>query len=229
MRHSEIVLIVVLLFVVGYSKADVCTTFNATLDNNVCNITYNVSSTVSKNNTLGDSVRLHMDYLFQQFDDYDHPALNHSCGQFYVAFYCSDYYPKCTSPNATYDSTRACASACNQLVTACAPFQWIFTAANLTLPTHNDCNTTYSFSQNCTFNLDSANVYKWYPGWGDNSSSSSSNSHAPIPNTSSNSNSSSSSEEKFDSAGAGLAAGLLVVLLLFIAGIGLVMKRQENK
>jgi len=221
-------------------SADMCIPWNGTLleYNAICTPNYTVFASEMNSSAGNVFIYNNMKLLFEYIEDMgllDEMLLNfkpipYTCIKTWVAFYCSDYYPKCSDPNDSYNDVRACATSCHELISSCGPYQDWFTNSTAFFPQVSDCDYQYSQSSECTFELSSADLYSWY---GDDSGGSI---EPPTPSPTPSPFGSSESSSEFDTLypggpvkGGVLGAGLLVGLLLVIGLIGLFMKRQEKK
>jgi len=203
-----------------------CVPFNTTLSYAVCQPT-NLTFSGDSQSDAGNSIAVDMNTLFESFGEENdqNPPVPFACGKAYVAFFCSDYYPACSNPEDAFQDTRACATACQQLVTTCGPYAQYFTAAGLQLPSSSDCSVIYSTdTQKCTYSINNANVLFWY---GTNS-----------PTTSGTPSSTTGGSDSYVTInpypggalpGGLLAAGLLIILMGLVGLLSLFMKKQERK
>jgi len=232
-----------LVFFVAYvvphiNAQNQCAPFDATLLEHPCqpvNFTFVGNAT----STMGSSISQSLNTLFESYEN--NPPVSFDCLKFYVAFYCSDYYPSCVNStegsNTTdaYQDVRACASACHGLIAECTSYLSLLSSNGLTIPSDADCDTTYSTdTQLCTFSLDNADMIFWY---GSNTpppptTTSTSTTGYPYPTTTGGYYSSSESWDLYPGGtvrGGVLGAGMLVGLLLLVGLLGLFMKRQERR
>jgi len=219
--------------------ADTCVPWDLNNLHNVCTPNYTVFATQGNNSAgnidIYNNVQLFFEYITLAGYDIAKPELYpvpFACVKLYVAFYCSDAYPKCSDPSDSYDEVRACASACHDLETVCGPYKGWFLNASAPFPDETVCDFTYSQSADkCTFELSTADMYPWY---GDGSGSAEpTDAPTPAPTQAPNNDYSSSEYNTLypggTTKGGILGAGLLVGLLLFVGLIGLFMKHQEKK
>jgi hypothetical protein len=81
-----------------------CTTFNLTLNHNVCNITHIIPVNSSQDSSSGNDISNSLDKIFMNNSN----SLPESCARVYVAFYCNQFYPDCVDGAGMLDCLFDC-------------------------------------------------------------------------------------------------------------------------